>query len=94
MNEAEKFFNDNSHYISDVEMANGKTYYSKDGVIEMMDKYLASQLEKKTKIYECELNTERIKEYRKLLVLYNLHETTIATLFGKGAEWIIKKLKS
>jgi len=44
MKEAEKFFIDNSHYISDVELTRYGIYYSKEGVIEMMDKYHASQI--------------------------------------------------
>ena len=41
----------------------------------------------KLDIYAGELNTERIKAYRKLYELYNLEETTIAKIFCAGADW-------
>lgn len=39
---AEKYFNETSHIISDVELSNGKTYYSKAGVIELLEGYLTA----------------------------------------------------
>lgn len=41
-------------------------------------------------IYSGELNTERIKEYRKLKDLYNVEEGTIRDIFCSGADWYKK----
>ena len=41
-------------------------------------------------IYSGKFNTERIKTYLKLAEEYRVSETTIASIFDKGAEWGIK----
>lgn len=42
-------------------------------------------------IYSGDLNTERIKEYRKLAELYNVGESTIRNIFCAGADWALRQ---
>ncbi|HDY87313.1 MAG TPA: hypothetical protein ENH82_04255 [bacterium] len=60
---------------------------------QLLTDFQDSEIERLTKIYEGKLNTKRIKAYRKLVELYRLHETTIATIFDAGADWIINHIK-
>jgi len=86
MSRAEEFFKNNSHYISDVEMSGGKIYYSRSGVIEMMEKFNASERERELPS-EDDIN----KKLRKIGLKFGKQASLN---FGAGINWIINKLKS
>lgn len=49
-----------------------------------------AEYKSKIDIYSGELNTERIKQYKKLAELYNVQESTVRDIFCKGADWALK----
>ncbi len=63
-------------------------------ILDLMETRTASEIERKTKIYEGRLNRERITAYMKLYKLYNIQESAIREIFCLGAEWIINHIKS
>lgn len=70
-----------------------KEKHNQDECIGFIAGFKASENIKPLDPYANDLNTKRIKAYKLLAEMYNVHESTVRDIFCKGIDWYIEQVQ-